>query len=501
MPQYWTVEEAVSFNAELKMAQVQALTAEQRQLVRDMQMAAFGLHSVAKTYIGGPNVRGCSGGQRRRVTLMRGVMQGAWIMFCDEPTSGLSATDAELCIKALKIIAKRVNILILVVIHQPRVEVADLFDWLILLTARPGRTMYSGPMKDAVHYWESCGHPIPRYGNPTDVFLDMVTPDGADDHVAEFEQHFKEKLKPGIDALVNQKCQEKGMTPADLLRSSYQMQVKLGLHPAQIRLCPIAAPFHKQVWLLLKTKLVLKRRNPSAIVAALVVPIVMGSILGCFYQGTGDKLFFAQASFLSSLLMQLAMAGNQMIPSLIADRHIMKYDTSEQLYSTEAYILVNLLVEVSLSFVGAFLRVFVMFAISGVHWRYFGIILAWGVSLFWFFDSFFACLAAFCKDAQTATTMSMPFTVVFIFFNGFMLTPKTAPSWLKWIFSISPMFYALQSVMEHMAPDFVASGAILDQSGFQNGQDPQGFLIIYGLSIILRVGQAVCLKYKNNIAR
>ena len=45
-------------------------------------------------------VRGISGGQRRRVTLARGIASHASILFADEPTSGLSATDAELCIKA-----------------------------------------------------------------------------------------------------------------------------------------------------------------------------------------------------------------------------------------------------------------------------------------------------------------------------------------------------------------------------------------------------------------
>ena len=44
--------------------------------------------------------------------------------------------------------------LIFVVIHQPRIEVANLFDTLVLLTAQPGRVVYNGPMKDASAHWE-----------------------------------------------------------------------------------------------------------------------------------------------------------------------------------------------------------------------------------------------------------------------------------------------------------------------------------------------------------
>ena len=42
-----------------------------------------------------------SEGQKRRVSLARGFVGGAQVVFADEPTSGLSATDAELCVRAI----------------------------------------------------------------------------------------------------------------------------------------------------------------------------------------------------------------------------------------------------------------------------------------------------------------------------------------------------------------------------------------------------------------
>jgi ATPase subunit of ABC transporter with duplicated ATPase domains len=39
-------------------------------------------------------VRGLSGGQRRRVTLAKGIVSWPHLLFCDEPTSGLSARAA-----------------------------------------------------------------------------------------------------------------------------------------------------------------------------------------------------------------------------------------------------------------------------------------------------------------------------------------------------------------------------------------------------------------------
>merc|ERR1719293_592460 len=170
MPAHWRVREALEFNAALKCRGKRAAG------FVDTLLEAFGLAGVADTYIGGDSVRGISGGQRRRVTLARGVAAQASLLFCDEPTSGLSATDAELCVKALRVVAKRLNVLVVVVIHQPRREVAQLFDSLVLLTSNPGRMAHCGPMAQAAAYMAMCGYAFPAQANAVDFMMDLLTP-------------------------------------------------------------------------------------------------------------------------------------------------------------------------------------------------------------------------------------------------------------------------------------------------------------------------------------
>merc|ERR1712232_1267127 len=120
MPPHWKVREAIEFNQRLKIHRPRAIPNEVVHQIVDVALEAFGLSGVANTKIGNSTVRGISGGQRRRVSLARGCVCQPSLLFCDEPTSGLSATDAELCVKSLRIIAKKYGVLILVVIHQPR---------------------------------------------------------------------------------------------------------------------------------------------------------------------------------------------------------------------------------------------------------------------------------------------------------------------------------------------------------------------------------------------
>merc|ERR1712061_921180 len=105
--------------------------------------------------------------------------------------------------KALRVIAKRLNVLALVVIHQPRREVAALFDSLVLLTSNPGRMAYCGPMGEAPSYMKSCGYPVPPQANATDFYLDLLTPgaelDASDALVASFSVQQQPRLLEVVD--------------------------------------------------------------------------------------------------------------------------------------------------------------------------------------------------------------------------------------------------------------------------------------------------------------
>ena len=107
MHAHQTVREAITFNFLLtrNTPGQGGLTSElKKNLPRiiEMNLADLGLAKVADTKIGDHSVRGISGGQKRRVTLAKGLVSGANVLFCDEPTSGLSSTDAEVAVKRMK---------------------------------------------------------------------------------------------------------------------------------------------------------------------------------------------------------------------------------------------------------------------------------------------------------------------------------------------------------------------------------------------------------------
>ena len=91
----------------------------------------------------------------------------------DEPTSSLDAFSSFEVTKSMKDIASS-GITVVAVVHQPRFEIFQAFDDVILL-GKGGQIVYEGPSKDALDYFSDSLHlECPPFVNPSDFFLDAI---------------------------------------------------------------------------------------------------------------------------------------------------------------------------------------------------------------------------------------------------------------------------------------------------------------------------------------
>lgn len=503
MPAYMKVREALEFNMTLKHLKSSQGVHGKRGMMQTL-LEAFGLDGVAETYVGGLQVRGISGGQRRRLTLARGVAARPSLLFCDEATSGLSATDAEVCVKALRILAKRLNVLVMLVIHQPRREVQKLFDTLVLLTSNPGRMAYFGPMSNACEYMEMRGHAVPSFASPTDWFLDILTPGAEFDSSDELVEAFRLDLASEIDDVVAQALQHQGMTATEMLLASHGQAIERN-PDAKIkqRLGAYAVPFHWQFYALLKRKVRITMRDPAAIGVQIGVPAGMGVLLGVLFEGIGHKTFgLPQVQCAFILCFIISLLSLPMIPIFVDERVFMKLEVGEKLYRESAHVLASSCVTIPLSLTGAVCEALITCAFTEFPRQYYPTIIGWCVLCYFFFDAVFQCCAAIAKSSDQAVVLSIPVLVVMMLFNGLIVGKATAPVFLRWLFEISPMRYSLQCIVREMALDSgVAGEAMLGMLGYEADVAAQGIVVVVCMTAFLRVVQVLCLKYLNNVQR
>lgn len=443
MPEHWTVREAVRFNFFLKGAVpvYKHFKRERIQELVDFYLESLGIAHVAGSKIGGDTVRGISSGQRRRVTLARGLACCVPLMFCDEPTSGLSSTDAETCMKVLKIVTHRWKRTVVVVIHQPRVEVARLFDKLVLLTSRPGRIVYDGPMEAAIKYWNDVGYPVPPDGNPTDHFLDTVTPDALGAQPDYFVEEFRKRLAPRIEQQVDEAARTKGVSAFEYLQAEYQSLQFFGRMP-KVRHSQYAVNIKGQIQMVGMRKLRLMWRNPAIMGMQVAVPLLEGAGLGaCFYDiaSKEPRGLMVVSGWFNMLLMGVLFGGFTGVPQLIEDRILMQKEVAEALYSEWAHIFVTLLLDMLVTSVRNSIFATIMYAFSGLLWEHYVGFIFWILLVGITMDPIFKAAAAIASDMQTATMSGLIFVLFIAVFNGVgFVTKSSAPVFLKPLLYIMP---------------------------------------------------------------
>lgn len=88
-------------------------------LVVERVIESLGLQAVRDSLVGTVEMRGISGGQKKRVNVGLEMVMEPSLLILDEPTSGLDSSSSNLLIKALKREALE-GVSICMVVHQPR---------------------------------------------------------------------------------------------------------------------------------------------------------------------------------------------------------------------------------------------------------------------------------------------------------------------------------------------------------------------------------------------
>ena len=112
----------------------------------------LGLAEQKDLKVGSPLRKTISGGQRKRLNIGLELLREPAVLFCDEPTSGLSSRDSENIIDLLKELSLKGK-LVFAVIHQPSSDIFKMFDKLLILDSGGYQIYYGNPV-DAIVYFK-----------------------------------------------------------------------------------------------------------------------------------------------------------------------------------------------------------------------------------------------------------------------------------------------------------------------------------------------------------
>jgi ATP-binding cassette, subfamily G (WHITE), member 2, SNQ2 len=253
-----TVREALLFSA--KMRQPASVPLAEKEAYVDTCLRMCGLESYADAIIGSLGIE-----HRKRTTI--GVELAAkpkLLLFLDEPTSGLDSQSAWAIVSFLRSLANNGQA-ILCTIHQPSAELFQVFDRLLLLR-KGGQTVYFGDIGykagTLINYFERNGsRPCAPDDNPAEFMLDVIGAGATQTSEKDWHNVWKQSNEAAEVQKEITVIHENGRNrPA----------VKTSRHSV------FAAAWGSQVIELVKRGTLNSWRNPTYLVAKLMLNIVSG---------------------------------------------------------------------------------------------------------------------------------------------------------------------------------------------------------------------------------
>ncbi|KAG5651019.1 hypothetical protein H0H81_010207 [Sphagnurus paluster] len=275
-----TVREALLFSANLRQPPSVPLAEKQAYVEKCLKMC--GLEAYGEAAVGSLGIE-----HRKRTTIaVELAAKPKLLLFLDEPTSGLDSQSAWSIMSFLRSLADNGQA-ILCTIHQPSAELFQVFDRMLLLR-KGGQTVYFGDLgrnaTTLIKYFERNGaRPCLREENPAEFMLDVIgagaTATSAQDwHEVWCASEESRKLQAEVDEI-----HTKG-------REHPPVETTLQTE--------FATSWFNQTALLFRRNLEAYWRDPTYLIAKLVLNVVGGLFIGFTFfhakdtqQGTQNKLF------------------------------------------------------------------------------------------------------------------------------------------------------------------------------------------------------------------
>ncbi|KAF9359832.1 hypothetical protein BGX26_011300 [Mortierella sp. AD094] len=448
-----TVLETLTFAAKMRLPR--SMSNKDKLARVDSVMQELNLTHVKDTKVGGAVIRGISGGEKRRVTIGIELLSSPSVLLLDEPTSGLSATDALNVANAIKDLARKGRTVILTV-HQPRSDIYELFDDLLLLSK--GKVVYFGKAHSAAAYFESLGHECPVGWNVADYFLDLITlhqdnsdNEGPSNSQVDFAKNYADYVATNPEAYLTQLLKQHQSTSEKVERDALLNQFKSAYTTE------FAATTLTQTLLLTQRSLTNLLRHPTIFQASVVIHIVFALVIGSLFSGLKDRPEMGETSFNKSIALFfvtsfLATMTFAAMPQFIIERSLFLRERAAGMYRTSSYFMAKTIVETLSYTILSVVFVVITYYLIGLH----GSLIYYFVSVAVFVNvalSLIAAIGAGAENAEMGMNILSLVNTMAMLFSGFIVSRIDIPRGWIWAFWASYYQWAFQGLLENEFSD------------------------------------------------
>ncbi|XP_048620263.1 ABC transporter G family member 43-like [Brassica napus] len=434
-----TIEESLEYSAWFDF--LLASTLKQRAIVREV-LETIELEDIKDSIVGLPGVSGLTTEQRKRLTIAVELVANPSIIFMDEPTTGLDARAAAIVMRAVKNITETGRTVVCT-IHQPGTDIFEAFDELVLMK-NGGRIIYHGPLgehsRNVIDYFMRIpGVPeMKENTNPATWLLDITSRSSEDKLGVDLAQIYKESSLFKENNIVIEQMRGTSSETQELTSSTRYAQTGWG----QFKAC---------LW---KQQLSYWR-NPSYNLTRIMFMCLTSVICGVLFWQKAKKINTQQDLFnvLGSMYTVVLFTGinncSTVLFCIATERNVFYRERFAQMYTSWAYSLAQVLVEIPYSLVQSILCMAILYPMVGYHFSVY--------KVFWSFYAVFCSLLIFnyfgvllvviTPNIHVAFTLRSGFYSMVNLFAGYVMPKPSIPKWWIWMYYLSPTSWVLNGLL------------------------------------------------------
>ncbi|OQD80303.1 hypothetical protein PENANT_c037G10701 [Penicillium antarcticum] len=429
-------------------------TAETKQFL----LESMGIAHTADTKVGNEFVRGVSGGERKRVSIIECLATKGSIFSWDNSTRGLDASTALEWAKALRAMTDVLGLSTIVTLYQAGNGIYNLFDKVLVLDE--GKQIYYGPAAEAKPFMEDLGFVYTDGANIGDFLTGLTVPTerrirpgcentfprNADAILAEYEKsetykkmasHYDypdtDLSRDRTDAFKNSVAWEKSrhLPKGSNLTTSFW---------AQVNACTTRQ--YQILW-----------GEKSTFLIKQVLSCVMALIAGsCFYDSpnTSEGLFTKGGAVFFSLLYNCIVAMSEVTESF-KGRPVLVKHKSFAMYHPAAFCLAQITADFPVLLFQCSIFSVVIYWMSGLKHTAAAFFTFWIIlftttlcitALFRFIGAAFSTFEAASKISGTAVKG-------IVMYAGYMIPKPKMKNWFLELYYTNPFAYAFQAAMSN----------------------------------------------------
>ncbi|TQS35553.1 hypothetical protein Golomagni_04026 [Golovinomyces magnicellulatus] len=419
----------------------------------------FNIEHTRDTIVGGPFMRGVSGGERKRVSIAEMITTAATICAWDNSTRGLDASTALDFVKSLRIMTNICKTTTFVSLYQASENIYQHFDKVLVID--DGQQVFFGPVQEARAYFENLGFKKkPRLTTPdfltgcTDEFEREYT----DWFLAENIPHTPEKLAAAFNQskfaedLASEMSQYKLHLKEDVKTyTNFQIAIRDSKMKGSFQNSVYTAPLYFQVWVMMQRCFLIKWQDKFSLAVSWITSTIIALLLGSVWLKipTTSAGAFTRGGLLFITLLYNALQTLTELGSTMVGRPILNRHKAFTFYRPSALAIANIIVDFTFAAAKTLVFCIIVYFMCGLvlepgaFFIFYIVIILGYLAMALVFRS----LGYSCPDFDYAIRLSAIIITMLVITSGYVIQLPSQKPWLVWFYYINPLALGFKNLM------------------------------------------------------